>query len=519
MKKSYLFCFIFISVFASLSFAFAMVGNWQGMGGAQGAGNLQNEQGKTVINDILSQLPSPQISMSVGEKISGQKKIEIRIPEVPGVEIKEVEIYLRQPSSLTEIYIGAAQKKDGIFEFDFNTEQFPNGQYFLFLKISSSLGEYKSQETPFEIGNKVEEKKEETERIKEEVGPKIEGLKESEEKAEKIMDETKSEIEKAVTEAMPEAKSEVLEKTKEEVKPKIKEMKEKVEEEIETKEEPKISQIQREKESLKKEIIEKSLGPIEKKIAITSPKEKENVEIAKGKAQKKIEAILENTEVQLKEIAKEKKEIYPEAFKDSDQDGLSDWQEVILGTDPFNPDTDGDGYLDGTEYKLGFDPKKVGPADKILWQDPREKGKVGGRVAIEKVEIVDKKLKITGRGIPNSFVTIYIFSKPIVALARVNENGFFEYVLDKGLTDGTHTVYVALTNNKGEIEEKSAPFTFAQSQGKVLRITEFSSAKVAPPPSEALRKSFLVLVLGLIVFSLGLGFFVMGLAIQRKRIW
>lgn len=38
-----------------------------------------------------------------------------------------------------------------------------------------------------------------------------------------------------------------------------------------------------------------------------------------------------------------------EFIKDSDGDGLSDEEEVRLGTDPNNPDTDGDGLLDGEE--------------------------------------------------------------------------------------------------------------------------------------------------------------------------
>jgi len=44
---------------------------------------------------------------------------------------------------------------------------------------------------------------------------------------------------------------------------------------------------------------------------------------------------------------------------DSDGDGLTDEEEIALGTDPMNPDTDGDGISDGVEVRLkalGFDP-------------------------------------------------------------------------------------------------------------------------------------------------------------------
>jgi len=45
---------------------------------------------------------------------------------------------------------------------------------------------------------------------------------------------------------------------------------------------------------------------------------------------------------------------------DSDNDGLTDVQEKIYGTDPHNPDTDGDGFKDGAEVKSGYNPKGPG---------------------------------------------------------------------------------------------------------------------------------------------------------------
>lgn len=41
---------------------------------------------------------------------------------------------------------------------------------------------------------------------------------------------------------------------------------------------------------------------------------------------------------------------------DSDNDGLTDAEEAIYGTDKNNPDTDKDGYLDGEEIENGYNP-------------------------------------------------------------------------------------------------------------------------------------------------------------------
>lgn len=47
--------------------------------------------------------------------------------------------------------------------------------------------------------------------------------------------------------------------------------------------------------------------------------------------------------------------------KDSDEDGLSDYEEVMTyNTDPLKPDTDGDGYKDGDEVRGGYNPNGEG---------------------------------------------------------------------------------------------------------------------------------------------------------------
>lgn len=51
--------------------------------------------------------------------------------------------------------------------------------------------------------------------------------------------------------------------------------------------------------------------------------------------------------------------------KDSDNDGLKDWEEILWKTDINNPDTDNDGAPDGEEIKLNKNPLKTGPDDSL----------------------------------------------------------------------------------------------------------------------------------------------------------
>lgn len=66
--------------------------------------------------------------------------------------------------------------------------------------------------------------------------------------------------------------------------------------------------------------------------------------------------------------------IVEEIAKDSDADGLQDWEEALWKTDPNNPDTDGDGVFDGQEIKENRNPLLAGDGktDKIENLNPEK---------------------------------------------------------------------------------------------------------------------------------------------------
>ncbi|PDW01781.1 LamG-like jellyroll fold domain-containing protein [Candidatus Viridilinea mediisalina] len=87
--------------------------------------------------------------------------------------------------------------------------------------------------------------------------------------------------------------------------------------------------------------------------------------------------------------------------RDSDGDGLTDFQERFLGTNPFHPDTDGDGLTDFQEV-VGFE-----HGGRRWYLDPRSKDTNGdGIIDSLEVEIVGDTIRArdtNGNGIPDAF--------------------------------------------------------------------------------------------------------------------
>jgi hypothetical protein len=60
--------------------------------------------------------------------------------------------------------------------------------------------------------------------------------------------------------------------------------------------------------------------------------------------------------------------------KDSDNDGLKDWEENLWGSSPNNSDTDGDGVNDGDEISNKRNPTIKGPNDSLISTDKNSSG-------------------------------------------------------------------------------------------------------------------------------------------------
>lgn len=215
--------------------------------------------------------------------------------------------------------------------------------------------------------------------------------------------------------------------------------------------------------------------------------------------------------------------------EDSDSDGLPDFEEKRLGTDLFKSDSDRDGYLDSDEIKNGFNPLKSSDgnkSDKIAFQSPKEEGIVSGKYQVRNVEAVSKEkekkaIKLSGKGLPNSFVTLYIYSdSPIIVTVKTDANGDWVYELDKELEDGNHEVYVAVTDNTGKITAKSEPLPFVKTAEavSVVEAANLTKGNLAQKqsPAQKSKLDFLWFAVAIISVFAGLALVIIGAFANRK---
>lgn len=105
--------------------------------------------------------------------------------------------------------------------------------------------------------------------------------------------------------------------------------------------------------------------------------------------------------------------------------------------------------------QAGFSPAKIGVSDDVR---------------VEKIENSTKgdktALTLSGKASPNSIVTIYILSDPIVVTVKSDANGNWTYSLDKLLVSGEHEVFVTVAKPDGSlVRSEVANFAIAKASG------------------------------------------------------
>lgn len=197
---------------------------------------------------------------------------------------------------------------------------------------------------------------------------------------------------------------------------------------------------------------------------------------------------------------------------DPDGDGLTNAQEYLLGTDPNDADTDHNGVRDSDEFAAGENPVT---GSRIRYESPKTSGRENDSFKVDTVEAVDgnvKTLRFGGTALPDSYVTLYVYSDlPTILTVKTDENGNWSYTLDKELGNGDHQVYVGITDSAGRVIVKSEPLAFIKTAEAVSVIPAAQAAPVSVAEKSSGNYILFTVVIssaGLLIILVSIGFIV-----------
>jgi hypothetical protein len=222
---------------------------------------------------------------------------------------------------------------------------------------------------------------------------------------------------------------------------------------------------------------------------------------------------IRNTLLKYQEVIAEKKDIIENRDgdlleRDTDNDGLSDYDEkYIYETDPENANTAGGELNDSEKVAAGINPKSE-TGEKIDYQDPRtdKESFVSKLYKVERVELVkketgEKTLAFKGTALPNSFITLYIYSTPVIVTVKTDARGEWSYELNKELENGDHQVYVATVNNTGRLIARSESIPFTKT-AEAAALGSFGIGDPTPAQNDFIQENFILIVLAILLFAI-----------------
>src|SRR3989338_1066599 len=200
--------------------------------------------------------------------------------------------------------------------------------------------------------------------------------------------------------------------------------------------------------------------------------------------------------------------------KDSDQDGVSDFDEVAnFGTNSLLADTDSDGVVDSIELIRGGDltapDQVVTPGlnkniEELTYDAVVEINSVSAQAMTTKDGDPEEYfVAVEGRSIPNSYVYLLSYSTGVVEVVKTGATGLFSYTIEREFEIGDHEITAVLTDVAGEIVASSKPYRFARTNNALVAAAAMSTTveNSGQSTEDNVLLNLLVAAVGVITFG------------------
>lgn len=475
--------------------------------------------------DSYDEVLKPEIKLAVRDNspLSGAVDLRVDTRNAAFVELYAVGRY-----ALTERFLGLAARIDtDRWNFRWNTLDTPNGDYRVFARVKNEYGLYDSEETMVTVHNEIAAEVPVSETPPTQDSTVLEEESERDETVQAtplLPEEPDSVAEQQEEVETNEAEDPVAARASE----LIGDFQEEIDDELQrftsairSGDDNAIERSQARLNALRERIIDAAISDADAQDLAEQLRERIRQRFAR------FEESTRQTEAMVRE------RVGDEITRDTDGDGITDYDEVHLyGTDPQSADSDNDGFIDGAEILSGFDPNDPTAEALVTHESPRENGVVReDLLRVENIQTATKTVQdiaatgesasalITGTALPNSFVTIYIFSTPIVVTVKADESGSWTYRFDKELENGEHEVYIGVTDNAGKLIAKSQPFRFVKEAQAFTPVDAAASGSVAPAPQNTnfATQNVVLIVVSLSVVGIGVTLIMIGMHLSRRR--
>lgn len=474
-------------------------------------------------------LPTIAIATTAGKTLTGTQRIELSVTNGP---VTAVSFFVRDLLTTTKRFIGAGTKaSDGRWYLNWYTSNTPNGRYQLSALANSAVGVIQSEPVAVSILNETEP----TPAVTEEKQQIVEEVNEVKSLSDMLSPAGTGAASETTTDAPVASVTTGAEKTYT------------VPERYQTKFNAELQRLGTALRSGDDSAVIRIRNRIDALITRMIAADPALSEADRANFEVQVQATVDTYEVQVETVNTLLTERQQAGvLKDTDGDGISDFDEVaIYNTDPTVADTDNDGFVDGAEVLAGYDPLSDARESVIVYESPKDAGvfredvlSVDSIISVTQpaaepavpqattavpVNPVEEKnyLLLTGRALPSSYVTLYMYSTPVIVTVKTAPDGSWEYRFEHELEDGQHNVYVGITDNAGRVVAKSQPLTFIKEAQAVtpLQAAVLNDVQITDTPrSSLLFSTYMIYALvSVSVLAIGLILIMLGLHLETRR--